>query len=228
MDLSYEELITKEQERQNNNIELIASENFPSKRVLDAAGSILTNKYAEGYPGKRYYGGCKWIDEIENKAINDACKLFNCKYANVQPHCGSSANQAIYRAFLQPGDTVLGMNLGDGGHLTHGHKMSFSGQDYNIISYGVTEDGILDYQDLENKLFVHNPKMIIVGASSYSRIIDYEKIGRIIENYYNMNGTKPLYMIDAAHVAGLIAAGVHPSPFPWADVVTSTTHKTLR
>ena len=146
--MTYEEIIELERKRQEDNIELIASENFPSKRILEAAGSILTNKYAEGYSGKRYYGGCQFIDMIETKAINDACKLFGCKFANVQPHCGSSANQAIYRAFIDSGDTVLGMDLGAGGHLTHGHKMSFSGQDYKIISYGVTNEGILDYQDL--------------------------------------------------------------------------------
>lgn len=232
MDLSYEELIQKEQERQNNNVELIASENFPSERVLNAAGSILTNKYAEGYPGRRYYGGCEWIDEIESKAINDACKLFNCKFANVQPHCGSSANQAVYRALLQPGDTVLGMDLGAGGHLTHGHKMSFSGQDYNIVSYGVDENGVLDYHDLEEKLYKYNPKMVLVGASSYSKIIDYSKIYEIIQSYkidgYKACDGAPYYFVDMAHVAGLVAAGVHPNPCEWADVVTSTTHKTLR
>ena len=226
--ISYEDIIKLEQERQNNNIELIASENFPSKRVLDAAGSILTNKYAEGYPGKRYYGGCKYIDMIEQKAISDVCTLFKCNYANVQPHCGSSANQAVYRALLQKGDTVLGMDLGAGGHLTHGHKMSFSGQDYNIVSYGVTKDGIIDYEDIENKLYQYNPKMILVGASSYSQIIDYERVARIIEDYYNKTGDRPYYFVDMAHIAGLVAGGVHPSPFPWADVVTSTTHKTLR
>ena len=226
--ISYEDIIKLEQERQDNNIELIASENFPSKRVLDAAGSILTNKYAEGYPGKRYYGGCKYIDMIEQKAISDVCTLFKCNYANVQPHCGSSANQAVYRALLEKGDTVLGMDLGAGGHLTHGHKMSFSGQDYNIVSYGVTADGIIDYDDIENKLYQYNPKMILVGASSYSQIIDYERVARIIEDYYNKTGDKPYYFVDMAHIAGLVAGGVHPSPFPWADVVTSTTHKTLR
>lgn len=228
MNKSYEELIGLEQIRQNKNIELIASENFCSERIREACGSILTNKYAEGYSGKRYYGGCKFIDEIETKAIEDACELFCCNFANVQPHCGSSANQAVYRAFLNKGDTVLGMDLGAGGHLTHGHKMSFSGQDYNIVSYGVDENGILDYSDLEQKLFVHNPKMIIVGASSYSQIINYEHIAHIIENYYNETGNRPIYFVDMAHVAGLVAAGVHPSPLPWADVVTSTTHKTLR
>ena len=229
MEETYEELIELEANRQRNNVELIASENFPSQRVLNAAGSILTNKYAEGYPGKRYYGGCQYIDMIERKAISDACTLFKCNYANVQPHCGSSANQAVYRAFLKPGDTVLGMDLGAGGHLTHGHKMSFSGQDYNIVSYGVTEDGILDYKDLEDKLWKYHANMVLIGASSYSQIIDYEKVARIIEDYVNKTGApKPIYMVDMAHVAGLIAGGVHPSPFPWADVVTSTTHKTLR
>ena len=229
IDESYEELIKAEENRQNLTCELIASENFPSQRVLNAAGSILTCKYAEGYPGKRYYGGCQYIDMIEQKAINDACKLFKCNYANVQPHCGSSANQAVYRAFCKPGDTVLSMDLSHGGHLTHGHKLSFSGQDYNIVSYGVDENGILDYKDLEQKLWKYHSNMIIVGASSYSRIIDYERVARIIEDYVNTTGApKPIYFVDMAHVAGLIAAGVHPSPFPWADVVTSTTHKTLR
>lgn len=226
---SYEEIIELERQRQNHNVELIASENFPSKRVLDAAGSILTNKYAEGYSGKRYYGGCEFIDMIETKAIEDVCKLFNCNYANVQPHCGSSANQAVYKALLQHGDTVMGMDLGAGGHLTHGHKMSFSGQDYNIISYGVDENGIIDIKDFTEKLYEHNPKMIIVGASSYSRTIDYKEFRDIIEEYAKThNGEKPYYMVDMAHVAGLIAGGVHPSPIPYADVVTSTTHKTLR
>ena len=226
---TYEEIIELEQKRQNENVELIASENFPSKRVLNAAGSILTNKYAEGYPGKRYYGGCKYIDMIETKAIEDACKLFNCNFANVQPHCGSSANQAVYRALIQTGDTVMGMDLGAGGHLTHGHKMSFSGQDYNIVSYGVDENGIIDYEDFKKKLYEHKPKMIIVGASSYSRIIDYKKFAEMLEEYSTKNNCeKPYYMVDMAHVAGLIAGGVHPSPVPYADVVTSTTHKTLR
>lgn len=226
---TYEEIIEMEAKRQRENVELIASENFPSQRVLDAAGSILTNKYAEGYPGKRYYGGCKYIDMIETKAIEDVCKLFNCNYANVQPHCGSSANQAVYRALIKAGDTVLGMDLGAGGHLTHGHKMSFSGQDYDIVSYGVDDNGVLDYEDFAKKLNEHKPKMVIVGASSYSQIIDYKKINDILEDYAKKNNCdKPFYMVDMAHVAGLIAGGVHPSPFPYADVVTSTTHKTLR
>ena len=245
-EVSYESLIDLEAQRQKNNIELIASENFPSKRILNAAGSILTNKYSEGYPGKRYYGGCKYIDMIETKAIQDVCTLFKCNYANVQPHCGSSANQAVYRALLNKGDTVLGMDLGAGGHLTHGHKMSFSGQDYNIVSYGVDKNGVIDYQDIEDKLYKHNPRMLLVGASSYSQIIDYARIKHILDVY---NGSilvelekeftgdtlekayeesKCYYMVDMAHVAGLVAGGVHPNPCEYADVVTSTTHKTLR
>ena len=226
---SYEEIIELERQRQNHNVELIASENFPSQRVLNACGSILTNKYAEGYSGKRYYGGCEYIDMIETKAIEDLCTLFGCNYANVQPHCGSSANQAVYRALLNTGDTVMGMDLGAGGHLTHGHKMSFSGQDYNIVSYGVDENGVIDVKDFEEKLYEYNPKMVIIGASSYSRSIDYKLFRDMIEKYAEShNGIKPYYMVDMAHVAGLIAGGVHPSPIPYADVVTSTTHKTLR
>lgn len=230
--MTYEYIIDMESHRQRDNVELIASENFCSDRVREACGSILTNKYAEGYPGKRYYGGCVFIDMIEQKAINDACKLFNCCYANVQPHCGSSANQAVYRALIKQGDTVLGMDLGAGGHLTHGHKMSFSGQDYNIVSYGVTEDGYIDYEQFEKALYEHNPKLVIVGASSYSREIDYSKFFEIIEHYkvakeLPADGA-PYYMVDMAHVAGLVAAGVHNNPCDWADVVTSTTHKTLR
>lgn len=243
---SYESLIEMEQRRQDNNVELIASENFPSKRVLNACGSILTAKYAEGYPGKRYYGGCQYIDMIETKAIQDVCTLFKCNYANVQPHCGSSANQAVYRALLNKGDTVLGMDLGAGGHLTHGHKMSFSGQDYNIVSYGVTADGVIDYQDIEDKLYKYNPRMLLVGASSYSQIIDYKRIKHILDVYNGSilvelekefanesldkayDESKCYYFVDMAHVAGLVAGGVHPNPCEYADVVTSTTHKTLR
>lgn len=226
--MTYEYIIDMERQRQTMNVELIASENFPSSRVLQAAGSILTNKYAEGYPGKRYYGGCQFIDMIEQKAINDACKLFKCNYANVQPHCGSSANQAVYRAFLNRGDTVLGMNLGAGGHLTHGHKMSFSGQDYNIVSYGVDKEGKIDIEDFEEKLYKYEPAMIIIGASSYSQIIDYKVFYDILNDFVGTKGYRPIYMVDMAHVAGLVAAGVHPSPIPYADVVTTTTHKTLR
>lgn len=226
--ITYEEIIELERKRQNDNIELIASENFPSQRVLDAAGSILTCKYAEGYPEKRYYGGCEYVDMIEQKAINDACKLFKCNYANVQPHCGSSANQAVYRALLCKGDTVLGMDLGAGGHLTHGHKMSFSGQDYNIVSYGVDEEGKIDIEDFKEKLYKYEPHMIIVGASSYSQIIDYKVFSDILDDFINTKGYRPIYMVDMAHVAGLVAAGLHPNPCEYADVVTSTTHKTLR
>lgn len=226
--MTYEYIIDIERQRQAMNVELIASENFPSSRVLQAAGSILTNKYAEGYPGKRYYGGCQFIDMIEQKAINDACKLFKCNYANVQPHCGSSANQAVYRAFLNKGDTVLGMNLGAGGHLTHGHKMSFSGQDYNIVSYGVDKEGKIDIEDFEEKLYKYEPAMIIIGASSYSQIIDYKVFYDILNDFVGTKGYRPIYMVDMAHVAGLVAAGVHPSPISYADVVTTTTHKTLR
>lgn len=226
---SYEEIIEMEKNRQKNNVELIASENFPSERVLKAAGSILTNKYAEGYSGKRYYGGCKYIDMIETKAIEDLCKLFNAKYANVQPHSGSSANLAVYRALIKPGDVVLGMSLDAGGHLTHGYKMSFSGQDYEAYSYGVDENGYLDNEEFKKLLYEHNPKLVIVGASSYSRILDYKLYRDIIDEYGEKHGgNKPYYMVDMAHVAGLVAGGVHPSPIPYADVVTSTTHKTLR
>lgn len=244
--LEYEDIVALEEKRQNENVELIASENFPSERIKQITGSCLTAKYAEGYPGKRYYGGCQYIDMIETKAIQDVCTLFKCNYANVQPHCGSSANQAVYRALLNKGDTVLGMDLGAGGHLTHGHKMSFSGQDYNIVSYGVDKNGVIDYQDIEDKLYKHNPRMLLVGASSYSQIIDYARIKHILDVY---NGSilvelekeftgdtlekayeesKCYYMVDMAHVAGLVAGGVHPNPCEYADVVTSTTHKTLR
>ena len=199
-----------------------------------------------GYPKKRYYGGCQYIDMIEQKAIDDVCKLFNCKHANVQPHSGSSANMAVYKALLNPADTVLGMSLDSGGHLTHGYKMSFSGAEYNIISYGVDENGILDLKDLENKLYEFNPRLLIVGASSYSQIIDYKKIREILDKYNGSieielskdyssetlekvyNESKCYYMVDIAHVAGLIAGGVHPNACEFADVVTSTTHKTLR
>ena len=226
---TYEEIIELEKNRQKNNVELIASENFPNERVLNAAGSILTNKYAEGYSGRRYYGGCKYIDMIETKAIEDACNAFDCKYANVQPHSGSSANLAVYRALINPGDVVLGMSLDAGGHLTHGYKMSFSGQDYEAYAYGVDENGYLDNEEFKSKLYEYNPKLVIVGASSYSRTIDYKLYRDIIEEYAKEHdGNKPYYMVDMAHVAGLIAGGVHPSPLPYADVVTSTTHKTLR
>ena len=223
MDSRIANALERELERQNNNIELIASENYVSKEIMELQGSILTNKYAEGYPGKRYYGGCQNIDEIENIAIEYVCKLFNCKYANVQPHSGSSANMAVYRALLQSGDTVMGMNLSDGGHLTHGHPLSFSGQDYNIVSYNVNQEtGMLDYAEIRSKALETRPKMIIAGASAYPREIDFSAFRDIADE------VGAYLMVDMAHIAGLVAAGLHQSPIPYADVVTSTTHKTLR
>lgn len=217
------ELINKEKERQNNVIELIASENFVSNDILKAAGSILTNKYAEGYPGKRYYGGCEYIDEIETIAIENAKKLFNVKYANVQPHSGSSANMAVYMALLNKGDKILSMKLDSGGHLTHGNPKSFSGQDYNFIFYGVDkETGIIDYKELEKIAKTEKPKLIIAGASAYSKIIDFKKIKKIADSI------NAYFMVDMAHIAGLVATGMHPSPCQIADVITFTTHKTLR
>ena len=223
MDKFLEESLKKEYERQNNNIELIASENFVSKDILKLQGSILTNKYAEGYPNKRYYGGCKYIDEVETRAINNACELFNCKYANVQPHSGSSANMAVYRALLNHGDKVMGMNLSQGGHLTHGHSINFSGIDYEIIPYSVdNETETIDYDALIETAKREKPKMIIAGASAYSRIIDFKKFREAAD------ACGAYLMVDMAHIAGLVGAGLHPSPIPYADVVTTTTHKTLR
>lgn len=222
MDKSIQEILLKEQERQKNNIELIASENYASDSVMALQGSIFTNKYAEGYPGKRYYGGCENIDAIEQLAIDYACKLFGAKYANVQPHCGSSANMAVYRALLQPGDVVLGMDLSAGGHLTHGHALSFSGQDYIIYGYGVGENGYIDYNQVREIALKVKPKMIIAGASAYPRIIDFAEFRKIADE------VGAYLMVDMAHIAGLIATGLHPNPVPFADVVTSTTHKTLR
>ena len=223
MDKILSKALRDEKKRQESNIELIASENYVSKDVLKLQGSILTNKYAEGYPGKRYYGGCQYIDVFENAAIDYACKLFGAKYANVQPHSGSSANMAVYRALLEPGDTVMGMNLSHGGHLTHGHGMSFSGQDYNIIGYDVDkETGLINYEDVKEKALKYKPKMIIAGASAYSRVIDFEKFKEIADS------VNAYLMVDMAHIAGLVGAGLHPSPVPYADVVTTTTHKTLR
>lgn len=223
MDKILQESLNKELERQNNNIELIASENFVSKDILKLQGSILTNKYAEGYSGKRYYGGCKYIDEIETRAINNVCELFKCKYANVQPHSGSSANMAVYRALLKHGDKVMGMNLSQGGHLTHGHSINFSGIDYEIIQYNVNkETETIDYEELIETAKREKPKMIIAGASAYSRIIDFKKFREAAD------ACGAYLMVDMAHIAGLVAAGLHPSPIPYADVVTSTTHKTLR
>ena len=215
--------LKEEAQRQENNIELIASENYVSKDILKLQGSILTNKYAEGYPGKKYYGGCEFIDIIEQTAIDYACKLFKCKYANVQPHSGSSANMAVYRALLKAGDTVMGMDLSNGGHLTHGHPMNFSGIDYNIISYTVDpKTEMIDYESVHSLALEHKPKMIIAGASAYSRIIDFKKFRDIADE------VGAYLMVDMAHIAGLVATGAHPSPIPYAHVVTTTTHKTLR
>ena len=208
--------------RQKRNLELIASENIVSPAVMAAMGSVLTNKYAEGYPGKRYYGGCEYVDIVENIAIERAKKLFGAEYANVQPHSGSQANLAVYAAFLQPGDTVLGMSLAEGGHLTHGSPVNASGILYNFESYGVDENGFLDYDKLLQKAEAVKPKMIVAGASAYARIIDFERISEIAKQ------VGAIFMVDMAHIAGLVAAGLHPSPVPYADVVTTTTHKTLR
>ncbi len=208
--------------RQTRNIELIASENYTSPAVMAASGSILTNKYAEGYPGKRYYGGCECVDVAENLAIERAKQLFGCEYANVQPHSGSQANFAVYFALLNPGDTVLGMSLADGGHLTHGSPVNVSGSYFDFQSYGVDKKGFLDYDALEKKALECNPKLIVAGASAYPRIIDFKRIKEIASK------VNALFMVDMAHIAGLVASGMHPSPFPYADVVTSTTHKTLR
>ena len=222
MDKVLEEALAKERLRQEQNIELIASENYASEDVMKLQGSILTNKYAEGYPGKRYYGGCENIDIFETKAIEYLCKLFDAQYANVQPHSGSSANMAVYRALLQPGDVVLGMDLSAGGHLTHGHALSFSGQDYIIYGYGVDENGYIDYNQVREIALKVKPKMIIAGASAYPRTIDFVEFRKIA------NEVGAYLMVDMAHIAGLVAAGLHPNPVPVADVVTSTTHKTLR
>ena len=223
MDINILDVLNKEIERQNNNIELIASENYVSEEVMNLQGSVFTNKYAEGYPGKRYYGGCENVDIVENLAIDYLKELFGCKYANVQPHSGSSANMAVYRSLLNHGDKVMGMNLSNGGHLTHGHSLSFSGQDYEILSYDVDPDTeVIDYGKLRELALKEKPKMIIAGASAYSRIIDFEKFRSICDE------VGAYLMVDMAHIAGLVAAGLHPNPVMYADVVTSTTHKTLR
>ena len=216
------EAFSLEQVRQSRNIELIASENYASAAVMAASGSIFTNKYAEGYPSKRYYGGCEYVDIAESLAIERLKKLFGCEYANVQPHSGSQANFGVYFALLQPGDTVLGMSLADGGHLTHGSPVNVSGSYFNFESYGVDDNGFLDYDALEKKAFECKPKMIVAGASAYPRTIDFKRIREIADK------VNALFMVDMAHIAGLVAAGVHPSPVPHAHVVTSTTHKTLR
>ena len=223
MDYELERALKLETKRQQNNIELIASENYVSKAILKLQGSILTNKYAEGYPGKRYYGGCEYVDIFESKAIEYACKLFGAKYANVQPHSGSSANMAVYRALVSPGDKVLGMSLAQGGHLTHGSKVNFSGKDYDVIGYEIdptTEK--LDYDKIEELALLEKPKMIIAGSSAYSGKIDFKKFREIADK------VGAYLMVDMAHIAGLVAAGLHENPVLYADVVTSTTHKTLR
>lgn len=217
------EAIEEEREREGNHLELIASENFTLPAVLEANGSILTNKYAEGYPGKRYYGGCECVDKVEQLAIDRACKLFGAEHANVQPHSGSQANLAVYFAMLRPGDRILTMSLEHGGHLTHGHPKNLSGSYYEIVNYGVdSETGLIDYDELARKADEVRPKMITVGASAYSRIIDFKRMGEIAKD------CGALLMADIAHIAGLVAAGLHPSPVPHADFVTTTTHKTLR
>jgi len=217
------EAIRNERQRQNNGIELIASENFVSRAVLEAAGSVLTNKYAEGYPGRRYYGGCEFVDVVERAAITRARALFGADHANVQPHSGAQANMAVYFTLLKPGDTVLGMNLAHGGHLTHGHPLNFSGKLYTIVPYGVRKsDERIDYDELDRLADEHKPKMIIVGASAYPRVIDFARIRAAADRI-----GAPV-MTDMAHIAGLVAAGIHPSPVPHSDFVTTTTHKTLR
>jgi glycine hydroxymethyltransferase len=214
--------MTAEAKRQEEHIELIASENYASPRVLEAQGSVLTNKYAEGYPEKRYYGGCEYVDQAEQLAIDRVKQLFGADYANVQPHSGSQANAAVYMALLNPGDTVLGMSLAHGGHLTHGAKVNFSGRIYNAVQYGITSEGYIDYEEVERLAVEHKPKMIVAGFSAYSRVIDWQKFRDIADK------VGAYLMVDMAHVAGLVAAGVYPSPVKIADVTTSTTHKTLR
>lgn len=215
--------IDAELNRQRDKIELIASENIVTPAVMEAMGSVLTNKYAEGYPGHRYYGGCEYVDKVENLAIERAKKLFNANFANVQAHCGASTNMAVYFAFLKPGDTIMGMDLSQGGHLSHGSPVNISGTYFNVVHYGVDpETETIDYADIEAKAKEHHPKLIVAGASAYPRIIDFERIANIAHE----NGA--LLLVDMAHIAGLVAAGLHPSPVPYADIVTTTTHKTLR
>jgi glycine hydroxymethyltransferase len=216
------DVIRRERERQTKGIELIASENFVSDQVLEAMGSVLTNKYAEGYPGKRYYGGCSCVDVVEDLARERAKKLFGCDYVNVQPHSGAQANMAVQFAVLNPGDTIMGMNLDHGGHLTHGSPANMSGKYFKVVPYGVNDDGFLDYDKMEELALECKPKMIIAGASAYARTIDFKRIREICDK------VDAVMMVDIAHIAGLVAAGLHPSPFPYADVVTTTTHKTLR
>lgn len=223
MDKRIREILNKEKNRQRDNIELIASENYVSNDILELQGSIFTNKYAEGYPERRYYGGCENVDVIENLAIEYVCKLFNVKYANVQPHSGSQANMAVYRALLNHGDKIMGLNLSHGGHLTHGHKLNFSGIDYEVVSYNVDNDSeVIDYNKVREIALKEKPKMIIAGASAYSREIDFKKFKDIALE------VGAYLMVDMAHIAGLVATGLHMSPIPYADIITSTTHKTLR
>ena len=215
--------VERELNRQRNNIELIASENFVSKEIMELAGSVLTNKYAEGYPGKRYYGGCQFVDEVETLAQERLKKLFGCEYANVQPHSGAQANTAVYFALLQPGDKVLGMSLNDGGHLTHGHPLNYSGKTYEFHAYGVDkETERIDYDEYKRLCEEIKPKLVVAGASAYARTIDFKFMVEVAHS------VGAIFMVDMAHIAGLVAAGDHPSPFPYADIVTTTTHKTLR
>ena len=223
LDPEIAEVILKETQRQNDNLELIASENFVPNGILEAVGSVLTNKYAEGYPKKRYYGGCENVDVSEKLATTRAKELFGAEYANVQPHSGTQANMGVYMSVLEPGDTMFGMDLSHGGHLSHGHPLNFTGQLYNIVFYGVNkETETIDYDALESLAKEHSPKLIVAGASAYSRFIDFERFKKIADS------VGAIFMVDMAHIAGLVAAGVHPSPVPYADFVTSTTHKTLR
>lgn len=222
VDMEIAQAIMNEQERQNSHIELIASENWVSKAVMAAMGSPLTNKYAEGYPGKRYYGGCDCVDVVENLAIERAKELFGCEYANVQPHSGAQANMAVQFAICEPGDTIMGMNLAHGGHLTHGSPVNMSGKYFHIVPYGVNEEGFIDYDELRKIAIESKPKMIIAGASAYARTIDFKKFREVADE------VGAVLMVDMAHIAGLVAAGLHPSPIPYADVTTTTTHKTLR
>ncbi len=222
VDCEVAEAIVAEQERQNSHIELIASENWVSKAVMAAMGSPLTNKYAEGYPGKRYYGGCECVDVVEELARNRAMELFGCTYANVQPHSGAQANMAVFFALLKPGDTVMGMNLAHGGHLSHGSPANFSGAYFNVVPYGVNDDGFIDYEEVRKIALECKPKLIVAGASAYARTIDFKRFREIADE------VGAYLMVDIAHIAGLVAAGLHPSPIPYAHVTTTTTHKTLR
>ncbi len=216
-------MIELERQRQQNKLELIASENFVSKAVMEAQGSVLTNKYAEGYPGRRYYGGCEHVDVIEQLAIDRVKELFGAEHANVQPHSGAQANTAVYFAFLKPGDTILGMNLSHGGHLTHGSPVNISGKYYNVVAYGVdAETHRINYEELEDLAMTHRPKMLVAGASAYPRVIDFARLAEIAHK------AGAMLFVDMAHIAGLVAAGLHPNPVPYADIVTTTTHKTLR